>query len=644
MSIKNKLAILFAGMIMFVTLTTNGITIYKYRQNALNIVKEDVLKNALDNSRVVETFLKNQIANLDIIIKVGNSQSILLKKYETLNEFLRINQSSMSKNIERLDIVNKENIILSSSHETYIGKEIFFSDEEKIRLSNNEIVITNFSSSDKGLIIAKAIMENEEYVGAIIETVNLNGFNDLIKELCSFDREKVIIIDSHGNVIATNSESIDDNINEVEPIYNSLNMENIGESIEYTLDYKKKIGAYYNIKDTDFTVFTSVEWSEFTSSIDEEIRMMILIIIIISIVIVISYLVIVKYISKPIYEFITTMHNTKENYYEVFKYDGKDEFGKIADSYNDLIKHLSDQREKIINSNNKLNSLIKNVPAGMISLIYVNEKWEINYVNFWCYKILGYTEEEIRDNYNNIIDMVYEMDKIHVFTVFKSIVTGSEYGELEVRVKNKNNKLIWVKVKVNGIYNSHGELERVVGIVIDINAEKNRNEKLLFKAQRDSLTGIYNKGTTVELIEDYIEKNKKSAFIIIIDVDNFKLFNDLLGHIYGDEALVSVVTTLKSTLKNDSIIGRIGGDEFCVFLKNTESEEEVISYIEGFLENLRKMKIGNEKKLSLLVSMGIAKYPKDGLGFNELYIKADKAMYLTKKKGRNGYSIFTEDK
>lgn len=284
-----------------------------------------------------------------------------------------------------------------------------------------------------------------------------------------------------------------------------------------------------------------------------------------------------------------------------------------------------------------IDSLADNIPGGMINLSYKDNRWNINYVSLWCYNLLGYKKEL---NEAKILDIIYDKDKSLILNILNEILLGSEYGETEIRVKNSEFQLIWIKVKINGVYKSNGELDKVVVIIIDIDDVKKENERLFLKARKDSLTQVLNKEAIIEEIENYIFENESTGAFWIIDIDNFKLFNDLLGHIYGDEALVVVAEALNKSCDENCYIGRLGGDEFCVFMKEISSEEYVIEKVKMFLEFLREIRIGNEKKLKLLVSIGIAMYPEHGLNFRELYINSDKALYNTKNNGKNGYSIF----
>lgn len=251
---------------------------------------------------------------------------------------------------------------------------------------------------------------------------------------------------------------------------------------------------------------------------------------------------------------------------------------------------------------------------------------------------------------NNISKKIYKTDVIYkddlkkLSKILNQIINGEQYEETEIRIKNKNSQYIWYKIRATGIFDENGELFRVIGVIININKEKIEAEKLLYKAQRDSLTSLYNKGITQSIIEEYIENEGEgiNGALFIIDVDNFKAINDNLGHLAGDVVLTSISSMLLEVFSENAIVGRMGGDEFMVFLKNVDSQEFLYKKAEDLLKGFRKQHIEQNSKYKISASVGIAMYPKHGVSFKELSINADKAVYIAKKRGKDNYCIFED--
>lgn len=163
-----------------------------------------------------------------------------------------------------------------------------------------------------------------------------------------------------------------------------------------------------------------------------------------------------------------------------------------------------------------------------------------------------------------------------------------------------------------------------------------KNKTLQIEANTDLLTTLYNKVTTEKKIKEYINKNSNlRAVLFILDVDDFKGINDTMGHQAGDEILKTFGNYLKKNLNENSIIGRVGGDEFFIFLTHIESGEELQIRIKHAYELIREFKDKNEMGLSATFSVGLACYPKDGNNFDTLFNAADQALYIAKKKGKN---------
>lgn len=163
-------------------------------------------------------------------------------------------------------------------------------------------------------------------------------------------------------------------------------------------------------------------------------------------------------------------------------------------------------------------------------------------------------------------------------------------------------------------------------------------------ATTDPLTNLYNrKGACTEIEKRLLDiKDEMDAFIII-DLDNFKTVNDCLGHSQGDELLQKIAKTLEDNFRKTDIIARLGGDEFIIYMKDIKSRKTVVNAVEKLLSKLQleyRWKNGN---IQISVSAGIALVPFDGIHFQDLYINSDKALYNSKRQGKNRYSFFTMD-
>ncbi|MBR4904545.1 MAG: diguanylate cyclase [Selenomonadaceae bacterium] len=185
-------------------------------------------------------------------------------------------------------------------------------------------------------------------------------------------------------------------------------------------------------------------------------------------------------------------------------------------------------------------------------------------------------------------------------------------------------------------------LLRRVGIIMD-NLDRIRGLEAV--ASTDQLTKLLNKNSAQKEIGEAV-KNSSGA-LLMIDLDSFKLINDIYGHIAGDKILVRFSELIKSVIREKDLAGRMGGDEFIVFLENM-SDEKILktkaSYLnEEILNSARKM-FGEEIEIPLGTSVGAVFVPEEGRDFQILYEKADKALYEVKQHGKHGISIYGANK
>lgn len=179
-----------------------------------------------------------------------------------------------------------------------------------------------------------------------------------------------------------------------------------------------------------------------------------------------------------------------------------------------------------------------------------------------------------------------------------------------------------------------------------------RADRLRTKAERDLLTNLLNKKTFESAVENIMSHHSPGEIgaLFIIDLDNFKAVNDTLGHMVGDQVLSGVADEMRATFRQQDHLGRIGGDEFAVYLtfSNTSDANEQYDLIQSMADRLcgRIAKISEklEQDIKISCSIGIALDPEHGTTYDELYQSADEALYLSKNSGKNKYSVFTHKK
>ena len=160
----------------------------------------------------------------------------------------------------------------------------------------------------------------------------------------------------------------------------------------------------------------------------------------------------------------------------------------------------------------------------------------------------------------------------------------------------------------------------------------------------DILTNLYNRTGAQQEIEKRLSEivNEIDAFIII-DLDNFKAVNDCLGHLQGDDLLQEIGKILKSSFRKTDIIARLGGDEFIIYMKDIKSKKNVAKAIKKLLNSLQLSYPWSKGNISVTASVGITLAPRNGMCFEDLYKRADKALYHAKRQGKNRFHFFSEN-
>ncbi|MGL4594994.1 MAG: diguanylate cyclase, partial [Thermoguttaceae bacterium] len=217
------------------------------------------------------------------------------------------------------------------------------------------------------------------------------------------------------------------------------------------------------------------------------------------------------------------------------------------------------------------------------------------------------------------------------------------FNDVRLRILDSNGKYHWCNFSGISLADIKGRPKRSIVFVENIDEQVQKEQILANKAEKDQLTGLYNKSTTETLIKATLTDRKNVSGVhglMIIDADNFKQVNDRLGHQWGDDVLVDVSQKLKPIFRADDIVGRVGGDEFFVFMKNYGDTKLLQSKAEEICEAFRNTYNEGDVSVSISASVGIATYPEHGTDFESLYKNADTALYITKEKGKNCYTLF----
>ncbi|MEG1044072.1 MAG: diguanylate cyclase [Oscillospiraceae bacterium] len=243
-----------------------------------------------------------------------------------------------------------------------------------------------------------------------------------------------------------------------------------------------------------------------------------------------------------------------------------------------------------------------------------------------------------------IMSNIIHPDDINEFcNIFFNYEKLPNSNNSEIRIKNANDDYNCFRCITKNIYAENSNLISIVGFMINIDDEKNEIINVYKKGSVDSLTGLYNKKIAKRKIDDEIIVNASNSAMMVINIDNFKVINNELGCIYGDAVISEMAGNLKKVFRTNDIIGRIGGDQFVVFITDIESVDNAKAKAEILMENFNEFLTQDGKAISLSASIGISFFRKDGENFDQLFEAANSALYYAKNHGKNRYCVYTNE-
>ena len=200
-------------------------------------------------------------------------------------------------------------------------------------------------------------------------------------------------------------------------------------------------------------------------------------------------------------------------------------------------------------------------------------------------------------------------------------------------------QLCWMKLVIHVFHDRYTENLYALLYLKDIDAQKKRELEQECAAKRDPLTLLYNRNIFMHEVERFILETgaEGKGALVILDLDNFKQINDRYGHLKGDEVLKLLAESLKNTFSNGEFLGRLGGDEFLVFVQGASEKKALDEKMKRLFEEMEKI-----QGISLACSAGIVFVKHENFSYREAIKKADLALYKSKEKGKNRYSYYEE--
>jgi PAS domain S-box-containing protein len=318
-----------------------------------------------------------------------------------------------------------------------------------------------------------------------------------------------------------------------------------------------------------------------------------------------------------------------------------------------IYQHLQLHRvRRQLAERDQLFSLISENAADMIALVDRDGRRLYNSPSYL--KVLGYSAEELKET--SSIEQVHPDDRRLVLQAAERARLTGQCERVEYRVLHKNGSWRTLESTASATRDAKGQTDKLVIVNRDITERKRAEEKLAHNAFHDGLTNLPNRALFLDRLQHALTLSKRHLnykfAVLLIDVDEFKIINDSLGHSAGDELLIQVGQRLKESVRradtvsrprlsvipdrpaNDDTLARLGGDEFTILLDDIRDPIEAVRVAERVQAELASPFLLNNQEIVISASIGIAASSGPYTGADELLRDADIAMYRAKRGGK----------
>ena len=315
-------------------------------------------------------------------------------------------------------------------------------------------------------------------------------------------------------------------------------------------------------------------------------------------------------------------------------------------AFNDIfsLEAAAYSREKALSDQRQILSLVSD-----LAFEYSFETKKIRIYMFGCYRDLPLIDEELEKWRQDCIGAGYVVSRyIETFNSLCRDIHSGVYRfdyELETSAltQGKNRELCLFRGMTRF---DDPDLRKVCGIISVISSrQKSKDVNLALEANKDSLSGLLNKRAVSSFAKEVIAAAPPyNVNLVILDIDDFTGVNNSYGHMFGDEVIYTIAGIIRNEIGSRGFAGRISGGGFLIVLENTRDEEDLRGILRAIRTKTEFAFADRFANFRLTCSMGVSTYPVDSTDYEELFMQADKALYLAQEKGQNRYVIYDINK
>ncbi|MGH8731535.1 MAG: putative bifunctional diguanylate cyclase/phosphodiesterase, partial [Burkholderiales bacterium] len=261
-------------------------------------------------------------------------------------------------------------------------------------------------------------------------------------------------------------------------------------------------------------------------------------------------------------------------------------------------------------------------------------------------RLFGYRSDELQPKMESWFGHIHADDRLRVQQRLLGIINSSQnFWNDEFRLTRRDQTVAHVHARGFVNRDEAGSALKMLGVLQDITARKESEERTRFLADHDELTGLPNRSLFKQSLAQAIQRAGRSGkflSVLFLDLDRFKNINDSLGHETGDEVLRAVAERLSGCVRQVDVVARFGGDEFAVLMEGLMAEDQAGAVARKIIDALAKPLVLAGRQYRPGASIGISTYPSDGRDVLSLQKNADIAMYRAKDEGRGTFRFYSE--
>lgn len=682
MNTRKYLTLLLSVFSVLPLLLIMGGSMLFFENYATNGIRSNLECTAKLNAKNAEQFFAERVTSLKVIAGLPEIQKLLnasnaedggtafKAEQSRANELMKsITQLQNSADdsgktdspVKRSVLVNRAGYAIASDDASAIG--VFSVGNQSLRaVSSSDFYLSDllrnpaFLNGNQYFNIVVPIFQDGNYEGFVqscIDTVCfdrlLNGKNATTGQLLLIDPCGAIAgertEDGSGAKIESLSElSSDDGF--YQKVWKKIDWENNSSGLLTFRENGKEMSGYYcRLQGTGWAVFSTTPQSQLLGPLFGILWFYGATILIFSVFLILISHVAARRFLTPMRALTAAFMRLKQRDYSI-RLPGcyKGEFGEIASLFNQLAAWIEEDTEALQVSEARYALIMEETNQ----IIF---EWDI--LNNHLYHTVHWTNkfgfgQKVENPGGKIPDFspVHPEDREKLAAFFTAARLGEPPKPIDVRMKTIESRYIWCTVSIKVTSDPAGTPSRAIGLISDTDRKKKMIESLESRTKMDLLTHLYNKMTAEEMIEDFLSASapERRHGFIILDIDNFKGINDTLGHIYGDEVLRTVSARLQSLFRSTDIVGRAGGDEFIILIKDVPDRYALTDKLLEICHSFQSLYFGKKSEQHISASVGAALFPDDGKTFSELYRNADAAMYHSKETGKNRFCLYCKKK